>query len=854
MNHFYAIVRMYSGQQSQVVPETARQRRGGPSASRATGVGAAVVAIALGSACNIAVSGPGPALMGAGSCQETGVFSVSDARTPMCELIDNDQLTVTSTGSITGVTNAVQVGTPDPGGTTPVGVQLINRGVLTGQMFNGLRNYGTIGLVENSGQINGINFGIVNSGEITTLENLTGGRIAGQNEGGVLNYQTIGEVNNQGFIGAVTTGYGIQNLGSIQELNNTGTITGLGLFGAIVSTDTYSRLTTLNNYGLIDGAVTTQDTTINIYGGSARFTGPVVNNLVGNVGTGDASIHVRSGASFTTENTFRSDTMVVHSGSTLQVGSAAHTLRVDNAAANAFDNQGTLVVPEGIHAQVNGNYTQSGGLRIGAASNANHGRLNVSGNAVLTSAATFTVDVNATNTLANGQTLEGVVSASGTLSNSAPSTNVSDNSALFNFTSRTDGNAVDLDIVAAGSPAPAPAPAPSPSPSPSPAPAPSPSPAPAPAPREGIVPAVIDNNLLNGAPTAQVLDSYIRGGRTGTDWDNVVTALGQLPTNRSVAEAVGQAMPSMHGNAAQVALSHGASSGSAIEEQMSLAGRSGGSQAGDNGLWVKPVGNWVDQDGRDGVSGFEVGTYGLVGGIQKDLNASSTLGFGLAYLKSSVDGQDFAASHSSDIESAQLIGYGRYALNDAGWHLSWQGDYTRSTIESQRAMGFIGRIAQAKHDGDAWHLGLGVSRTMAMGQGTVSPGVALDWRRFKGDGYTETGAGALNLQAASQSAEEAILKVGAQVAQDINARTQWLVRGAVGYDLASQDRGLTTRFTGGGVSFTTDGLPRSRAVVELGLGMRFRPAENMELIARYELRLRKGLNDQSATVRLGWAF
>jgi hypothetical protein len=841
MNHIYAIVRMSSGQQSQVVPETARQRRGGPSASR-TGIAAAVVALVLGGGTASVMAGPGPVRGGAGGCPEIGVITVSDARTVMCELITGDQLTVTSTGTIDGVNNGIQIGDPVTG--TDTGIQIINNGTVDSTAgFNAVRNYGAITLIENNNLLTGLDGGIVNSGLIDVVTNTAGGEIIGRNIAGILNFNTIPEINNAGLIQGGANGYGIDNPGIINELNNSGTITG-GL-GAILNT---RDLFILNNSGSLLGNVVTADTTLNLSGTAARISGAVTNT--------DGSVNLLTGASFTTENTFSSGTFSIASGATLRVNASGHTITVTSGTADAFNNAGTLRVGEGVTAQVNGNYTQSGGLRIGAASNANHGRLNVSGNAVLTSAATFTVDVNATNTLANGQTLEGVVSASGTLSNSAPSTNVSDNSALFNFTSRTDGNAVDLDIVAVGSPAPAPAPAPapSPSPSPSPAPAPSPSPAPAPAPREGIVPAVIDNNLLNGVPTAQVLDSYIRGGRTGTDWDNVVTALGQLPTNRSVAEAVGQAMPSMHGNAAQVVLSHGASSGSAIEEQMSLAGRSGGSQAGGNGLWVKPVGNWVDQDGRDGVSGFEVGTYGLVGGIQKDLNASSTLGFGLAYLKSSVDGQDFAASHSSDIESAQLIGYGRYAFNDAGWHLSWQGDYTRSTIESQRAMGFIGRIAQAKHDGDAWHLGLGVSRTMAMGQGTVSPGVALDWRRFKGDGYTETGAGALNLQAASQSAEEAILKMGAQMAQDINARTQWLVRGAVGYDLASQDRGVTTRFTGGGVSFTTDGLPRSRAVVELGLGMRFRPAENMELIARYELRLRKGLNDQSATVRLGWAF
>ncbi|HEX5739001.1 MAG TPA: autotransporter outer membrane beta-barrel domain-containing protein, partial [Hydrogenophaga sp.] len=254
------------------------------------------------------------------------------------------------------------------------------------------------------------------------------------------------------------------------------------------------------------------------------------------------------------------------------------------------------------------------------------------------------------------------------------------------------------------------------------------------------------------------------------------------------------------------------------------------------------------------VSGFKVASYGLMGGVQSDLNARSTLGFGLGYLHSQIDGQDFAASHSSDIEGVQLAGYGHHTLNEAGWQLNWQGDYTRSRVESQRHLGFIGRTAEGKYDGDAWHLGVGISRIVKMGPTTVKPMVALDWRRFTSEAYSETGAGALSLHTQSQKAEEAILKFGAQLQGDLGSKSQWLARAALGYDLSNQRNAVTARFTGGGAAFTTEGLPHSRTVAELGVGLRFRPTEGMEVIARYDLGLRKGLRDQSATVRLGWRF
>jgi outer membrane autotransporter protein len=368
------------------------------------------------------------------------------------------------------------------------------------------------------------------------------------------------------------------------------------------------------------------------------------------------------------------------------------------------------------------------------------------------------------------------------------------------------------------------------------------------------VAAVGENGLANAVPVATVLDGYIRGGATGTDWDAVTTALGRLPTNRDVAAAVAQIMPSLHGNAALAGLAHGASSGAALEEQRAATGQSGGSVLEGKRLWVKPVGNWVEQDAVNGVSGYEVGTYGLVGGIERDLAAGSKLGFGIGYLKSTIDGQDAAVSHRNEMESVQLVGYGRHSLNATGLQLDWQGDYTRSNIETQRVMGFIGRTAEGDYHGDAWHLGIGLSKAYAMSGMTVRPLVALDWRQFRSDAYTETGAGALNLQVNAQKARELILKVGAQVQGDLNARTQWLSRAAVGYDLHSQRNAVTARFTGGGLAFTTEGLPHSRVVGEIGVGLRYRASETMDVTARYDVRLRKGLRDQSATVRVGWAF
>lgn len=809
MNPIYSVVSLNFQGRNKAVRQTGKQR-----GKRNTTIGKRAsrpaVSAAAASALVLLAGNPMPAH----ACNGSGSITLTGLRSFFCDVAANTSLTIAPSGVISR---------PDSGIVVQYlrsGVSILNQGTVEAR-FEGIYNAGQITQLTNAGSITvspstvAGYYAIVNYGEIGLLTNMAGG-----------------------IIGTASSSYGIYTFGANTTITNEA---GGSIGGNRAAVYVRYEPMTLNNAGAIIGNVDAELTTLNLLGTQASITGTVVN-------TG-GSVNVRSGAEFTPQNTFNSSTFLIESGGTLRVSGTSYALTVQSTGADALRNAGTLNVAEGLVGNVQGNYTQSGTLRIGASSTGSYGRLAVYGNATLTSAASFEVDVNGTNTLAVGQTLINVLTAT-TLSNSAPARNVTDNSYLFDFESVTNGNAIDLAIVAAATP---------------------PTPV-------GIVSAVLQNSLRSGAPAAGVLDGFIRGGATGNDFDNVVTRLGQLSDSRSVALAVGQTMPSLHGNAPATLMHLAANTGVVIQQQLQATpftsllerylagiGRAGGFRAGGGraggatnpvqGLWVKTLGNRVNQDAVDGASGYKLATDGLMVGMQTELNSTTTLGLGLGYLTSKVDGQDFAASHRSDIESVQLAGYGQNTLNSSGWQMNWQVDFTRSRVASERNIAFIGRIAQANYDGDAWHLGVGVRKAYKLTpQTTVRPGVALDWRRFKAKGYTETGAGALNLLVDAQATHEAILKVGAQVQQQLTQQTQWLASAALGYDLRHQRNAVTARFTGGGVAFTTEGLPASRALAELGMGVLYKASDNLDVVAQYDLRLRKGLSDQTASVRLNWAF
>lgn len=759
-------------------------------------------ATGLATASVLAVGLPAPtAMAGTGSCVGSGAISVADARTSECQLQTGDALSVTGTGSITGEGSGPAVGVRVVSGET--GIQITNDGDIVGNPSDGLWNEGT-----------------------------------------------ITEVTNRGRIDAGAFALGVYSTGTINVLNNEAGAEIRAGTGSLNAIESYGTLGTLNNAGHILGGIRTSNTTINLSGGSARITGPV--NVLGTSG----SINVVSGAVFTTENTFRSSLFRIQSGARLVIGSSSHVIEAFSLTSDAFRNAGTLHVPEGINAQITGNYTQSGALRLGASSSSSFGRLTVSGDVNLQPSATFVVDVNAANTLAAGDTLAGVLTAGGTLSNAAPATNVTDNSALFNFQSQTSGSQVNLLVEAAGTD-----PEPPPAPPPTPAPTPSPGggsrgggavPAPAPPPGQGIVPATIQAGLINGVPTAQVLDGYIRGGRTGTDWDAVVTALGHLPDDASVARAVGQAMPSMHGNAVRALLAHVSSTGSAVVGPQARGGSDGAAAEPGTGLWVQPLSSVADQDRYRQASGYRVRTQGLAGGHQTSLAPGSTIGFGLAYLDGRVEGRDFALGHRSDLESVQVLGYGSYDL--AAWRLQWQADATRSSVKSARALGFIGRTAQASYRANASHLGMSVGRPLTLSSTSVTPLVGIDWRRARSNAYTETGAGALDLRVAAQKAEELVAKLGVEARHPLGAQSHLLAQMAVGYDLSGGHDSTSAQFVGGGPVFSTLGTPRQRTLAELGLGVVHKVGSAVDMRVHYDLSRRGGMTDQGVSLRLDWRF
>jgi len=251
------------------------------------------------------VVSPGFALAGTGSCPGVGPITVSAPTEGECGLESGDALTITSGGSINGSGAGASVGVRVNAGVS--GVQITNDGAIVGDPSDAIWNLGDIDRITNRGDLQGgsaFALGLYNEGTVTEFNNEASGVVSG----------SAGQPN------------------AIQSPGN---------------------LVTLNNAGQILGGISTNNTTINVLGTSSRITGAVNNT--------DGVVRLLSGARFTTENTFSSGSFHILDGARLQIGATGHDISVSSAAGDAFSNAGTLHVPVGVQATVDGKTTRRAG-------------------------------------------------------------------------------------------------------------------------------------------------------------------------------------------------------------------------------------------------------------------------------------------------------------------------------------------------------------------------------------------------------------------------------------------------------------------------------------------------------------
>ncbi|AVO51709.1 autotransporter outer membrane beta-barrel domain-containing protein [Ectopseudomonas mendocina] len=472
-------------------------------------------------------------------------------------------------------------------------------------------------------------------------------------------------------------------------------------------------------------------------------------------------------------------------------------------------------------------YTQSGSqtLTIGVASSSNYGRLNVSGVANFNNS-NLAVDVIGSPTLANNLSLTGVVTA-GTLN--ATSFNVTDNSALFDFNATINGNSVDLNVIASGNGSSG----------------------------TTVYGSALNNRLYPALGAASVLDTQVQGAPTG-DMADVVTALGRLPDERSVARAAAQTLPLNASAQATLGALNTINSIFASRFAPRPSGMSAGDTAMNKQVWIRPFGSRADQDDTDdNASGYSADTWGLAAGVEGDIGETQ-LGIAYAYANTRLDGNTHlsGAGTHSEIDSHVIALYGSRPLSDMV--LGFQIDAGWNDNDSDRSLDFGGlnRSASASYDSWSLHAGSNLSKAIVLDQAnTFIPAIRADYTRLRSESYTERGAGALNLDVEANTVEVLTFGLDGRLVHTLTPNAQLEAIVGVSYDVINDDNNLVATYAGApGQSFVAAGIDHGPWLARAGVGYTYSLENGTDISIRYEASGRNDYLAQSASIKAVWSF
>lgn len=330
-----------------------------------------------------------------------------------------------------------------------------------------------------------------------------------------------------------------------------------------------------------------------------------------------------------------------------------------------------------------------------------------------------------------------------------------------------------------------------------------------------------------------------------------------LGSDTEVSDAASQTLPLLTGSGSLAVRSalNGMNGAVQARQNAQLGLSSGDAMLQDQHIWLKPFGTWTEQDDRNGVSGYDAETGGLILGLDSTIGTDLQLGLAFAWSTTNVESTSDSAPQSLDIDSYQLIGYGSLKLDQA-LDLTFQADIGQNHNDGERYISLTNATAYSDYDSYTAHLGLGLVRSYRMTESNrATAGVTADYTWIRDDSYEENGADLLNLDVDSTTTEALVLGLEGKLYHSLSESTELNAGLGVGYDLINENASVTASYAGAaGAQFTTEGLDPSPWNATAGLGLVHTADNGAEISANYAAEYRSDYLSQSASLKLRLAF
>ncbi|MBF0485373.1 MAG: autotransporter domain-containing protein [Candidatus Omnitrophica bacterium] len=310
---------------------------------------------------------------------------------------------------------------------------------------------------------------------------------------------------------------------------------------------------------------------------------------------------------------------------------------------------------------------------------------------------------------------------------------------------------------------------------------------------------------------------------------------GQAPVNRM--DLINSSLDQVEG-ASQNSDSSGYSSNS------DSSGFSSGEASSDLALWAKAFGTTAHQDSSQTVPGYKALGSGVILGADLLKTDIAIMGLAAGYAFSVIDAEQ-SNMHPLDIKHFPVVLYAEFN-QDGPWRVDASVSGALNTYSERRMIDFgsIHRTARAYYDGQQYNAHIEAAYPMRGEESiTMVPSAFLDYGRTYFSGYTEQGAGDLDLNVKAQDYSQFRPGLGLAMSSSWNADDVVVtpqIYAKWSYDLIEQDVQTVAAFNGTGVYFNTQEIRMPRETWNGGLSCGFSFPRSTSIELTYDAEIKKG--------------
>jgi len=275
-----------------------------------------------------------------------------------------------------------------------------------------------------------------------------------------------------------------------------------------------------------------------------------------------------------------------------------------------------------------------------------------------------------------------------------------------------------------------------------------------------------------------------------------------------------------------------------------------------NGLWFNGFDQWGDQGGTDGFTGFDYNVYGGTLGFDRAFTDHVTAGISFGYSRTDVD-QHFGLA-DGNVGSWTGSVYGSYAWKNA--YVEGAVSYGINNYSNSRyvILGSMEREADSSFGGDAISAYVGGGYYFNVGGFQLGPYAAFNYVYLTEEGFTETGAGSVDLSMSRQSTYDILSDVGLRLARSFKTEEGYLVpqvSAAARYDSGGNDHVITASFAGSpGTAFSVRGPNTAKYGLVPGASLTYIHKSGLSTSLTYSGDFRQNYKGQSIVGQLRYQF